>query len=264
MEDLPKELKVNSFNNHANRATYTREAQCNVNIQFTLKTGNTVVLRDGCGSTPIGSANPNGALYPAVVGPAVFLDESAPVPKVDGKTLPYVLEVEAATLASTSATASFTISADDDCDASPSAVIVSGPASGSDFPLGDTLITIRAEDDQGNSAEGVLTVRVALPPDSDSDGLSDQDEIDENPYVTDPYLQDTDGDGLSDYYEIHVGLDPTNPDTDGDGLDDGEEVNDYGTDPLVADTDGDGLEDGPEIITHNTNATNDDTDGDGK
>ena len=218
-----------------------------------------MVLRDGCGSTPIGS------LYPAVVGPAIFLDESAPVPKVDGHELPYVLEVEADTLASTNAMASFTISAADDCDTSASAEIVSGPASGSVFPLGDTAITIRATDNQGNTAEGVLTVRVALPPDSDADGLSDAYENDENPYITDPLQNDTDTDGLDDYDEIHDhDTDPTNSDTDGDGLSDGDEVISHGTDPLESDSDGDGLLDGEEVDVHGTNPLVNDTDGDGQ
>ncbi|MFA5000395.1 MAG: hypothetical protein WC545_03480 [Patescibacteria group bacterium] len=45
--------------------------------------------------------------------------------------------------------------------------------------------------------------------DTDSDGLSDYDEI----YVhkTSPYLEDTDSDGLSDYEEIKAGTDPTCP-----------------------------------------------------
>lgn len=42
--------------------------------------------------------------------------------------------------------------------------------------------------------------------DSDSDGLSDYDEL--NVYKTSPYLEDTDSNGISDYDEISQGTDP--------------------------------------------------------
>ncbi|NLZ74633.1 hypothetical protein GX917_01900 [Candidatus Falkowbacteria bacterium] len=47
------------------------------------------------------------------------------------------------------------------------------------------------------------------PLDSDSDGLSDYDEI--NIYHTSPYLPDSDSDGISDYDEIMAGTDPNCP-----------------------------------------------------
>ena len=46
--------------------------------------------------------------------------------------------------------------------------------------------------------------------------------------------QDSDSDGLTDQQEAERGTDPNNPDTDGDGLTDGEEVS-IGSDPLKAD-----------------------------
>ena len=153
-----------------NWAVYERQAQCNVNIKFTLLAGNTAVLEDGC------SSHDFGALYPAVIGPTIFTDSANPVPKVDGNTLPYTLEVEAASLDATNATVSYTISAGDDCDASPTVVVHQGLASGSVFPVGDTAVTIRATDNQNNIGDGILTVRVTLPPDSDNDGLSDYEE----------------------------------------------------------------------------------------
>ncbi|MCF8038225.1 MAG: fibronectin type III domain-containing protein [Desulfohalobiaceae bacterium] len=59
---------------------------------------------------------------------------------------------------------------------------------------------------------------------------------------------DTDGDGLTDNEETDTyGTDPNNPDTDGDGLSDFEEVSTYSTDPLQADSDGDGVSDGDEV-----------------
>jgi LysM repeat protein len=78
------------------------------------------------------------------------------------------------------------------------------------------------------------------PGDSDSDGLSDEDEA---VLGTNPYSPDSDGDGLWDIDELDWGTDPLNFDTDGDGLLDGEEI-EMGTDPLAADSDGDGLVDG--------------------
>lgn len=58
--------------------------------------------------------------------------------------------------------------------------------------------------------------------DSDRDGLND---IRERELGTNPQSADTDSDGLSDLDEVEkYGTDPTNPDTDGDGYLDGEEV----------------------------------------
>ncbi|MDD3190875.1 MAG: hypothetical protein PHI66_04280 [Candidatus Pacebacteria bacterium] len=58
---------------------------------------------------------------------------------------------------------------------------------------------------------------------------------------------DTDGDGLSDEEERKIGTNINNPDTDGDGLSDFEEEAEWATDPLEADTDNDGYEDGSEV-----------------
>jgi hypothetical protein len=60
-------------------------------------------------------------------------------------------------------------------------------------------------------------------------------------------VTDSDSDGLSDYEEILSGTNPTNPDTDGDGLNDFSEVKTYGSNPLTTDTDGDGYSDGIEV-----------------
>ena len=55
--------------------------------------------------------------------------------------------------------------------------------------------------------------------DSDSDGITDSDEI--IIYGTDPGNDDTDGDGLSDGDEVNTnGTDPNDPDSDGEGIDD--------------------------------------------
>ena len=100
-----------------------------------------------------------------------------------------------------------------------------------------------------------------LDPDTDHDGVSDRDEI-EN--ATNPLASDSDQDGLSDHDELTVyHTDPVNPDTDGDGLWDGAEVWTYGTDPRRADSDWDGLTDYDEVIDHSTNPWDPDTDHDG-
>ena len=124
--------------------------------------------------------------------------------------------------------------------------------------------------------------------DSDSDGISDGDEV--NVHNTDPLLEDTDGDGLSDGVEVNNGLDPnessdalldsdsdgltnleevnlgtsiTDPDSDNDGLTDGREVNELGTDPLDNDSDNDGLNDGFEVNSLASNPLSNDSDSDG-
>ena len=61
-----------------------------------------------------------------------------------------------------------------------------------------------------------------------------------------PWYPDSDGDGLSDDEESALGTKLYNGDSDGDGLSDGEEYN-GSSDPLVRDTDADGVRDGYEI-----------------
>lgn len=94
--------------------------------------------------------------------------------------------------------------------------------------------------------------------DSDSDGLTDWEEI--NVYGTDPLNADTDGDGFSDYVEVKfgsdAGLNPLVPnigcppalrgvDTDCDGVTDCDEQI-IGSNAQVIDTDYDGIPDGVE------------------
>ncbi len=59
--------------------------------------------------------------------------------------------------------------------------------------------------------------------------------------------KDSDSDGLSDQEELKLKTSINNADTDGDGLLDKEEVKIYKTDPLNPDTDGDGYLDGQEV-----------------
>lgn len=94
-------------------------------------------------------------------------------------------------------------------------------------------------------------------PDTDSDGLTDYEEL----YIlgTNPLKYDTDengvndadddmdGDGLSNKEELAFGTSASSTDTDEDGLSDYDEIYKYNTDPLKADSDADTLNDGEEI-----------------
>jgi hypothetical protein len=103
--------------------------------------------------------------------------------------------------------------------------------------------------------------------DTDSDGLTDYDEI--YVYCTSPIVADTDNDGLDDRLEItQLRTNPNVADTDGDGLSDFDEVDVLAgtstSDPLQVDTDGDGRSDFDEVrgaVPSNPNLR--DSDGDG-
>ena len=77
-----------------------------------------------------------------------------------------------------------------------------------------------------------------------------------------PPIVDSDTDGLSDDEEEDLGTDPGDQDTDSDALNDFEEVRTYGSDPLDFDSDDDGLEDGAEVAV-GTDLFDADTDADG-
>ncbi|MCH8345839.1 MAG: hypothetical protein IIC87_02795 [Chloroflexi bacterium] len=97
-----------------------------------------------------------------------------------------------------------------------------------------------------NSSEySIQTVPISIPPGANTP----RNNAGATGSVTPPPPPaDTDSDGLSDDDEINIhGTDPNNPDTDGDGLSDGAEVNVHGTDPLVSDTDDDGSNDFREV-----------------
>ncbi|MEK6751545.1 MAG: matrixin family metalloprotease [Chloroflexota bacterium] len=77
----------------------------------------------------------------------------------------------------------------------------------------------------------------ATPPpsaktDSDSDGISDEDEILRT--GTDPQKEDTDSDGIGDGVEVYYRMNPLDPDMDKDGVNDGQEVA-QGSDPFFPD-----------------------------
>jgi hypothetical protein len=92
---------------------------------------------------------------------------------------------------------------------------------------------------------------VGLGADTDSDGLTNTDEI--NIYFTDPLDSDTDDDGLSDGDEVNMhGTDPTLADTDADGLSDGFEIA-IGLNPLDDDHDDDTVLDGADNCPFRSN-----------
>ncbi|KAF7781464.1 hypothetical protein PRUB_b0692 [Pseudoalteromonas rubra] len=77
--------------------------------------------------------------------------------------------------------------------------------------------------------------------DEDGDGLTALEEYTAN---TSPIIADTDGDGLSDGDEVNEhGTSPRKTDSDGDGLSDAAEVLEWFTDPLSIDSDSDGIDD---------------------
>ncbi|MCB1195955.1 hypothetical protein KDK77_07200, partial [bacterium] len=102
------------------------------------------------------------------------------------------------------------------------------------------------ENSSGNDTVWIDNVRFASGTDPniadmDGDTLNDGEE---QQYGTSPFKSDTDSDGLSDTDEIFLhGTDPRLMDTDFDGLDDLTELN-LGTDPVVGDTDNDSIPDG--------------------
>ena len=126
---------------------------------------------------------------------------------------------------------------------------------------GDHTIEVVARDDGGNEATATVQITVpgGTPGDGDGDGVPDDEEAQ---YGTDPSNPDTDQDGLTDGEEINDwGTNPIDPDTDDDGLTDGEEI-DLGTNPGSGDTDGDGLGDADEV-DRGTDPRDPDTDGGG-
>ncbi len=119
----------------------------------------------------------------------------------------------------------------------------------SDLPTAGTqaliVSNLNLEPADNSSEYSIQTVPISIPPGADTP----RNNAGATGSVTPPAPPvDTDSDGLSDDDEVNIhGTNPNNPDTDGDNLNDGDEVNVHGTDPLVTDTDGDGSNDGAEV-----------------
>jgi hypothetical protein len=127
----------------------------------------------------------------------------------------------------------------------------------------DDAVVMDGEDaeDTDDEVDADDTDDGAERPDSDGDGLYDDDETDV--YGTDPDNPDTDGDNVDDGQEVFDGTDPNDPDDPGDGVDAGTEDTedaDDGTDR--PDSDGDGLYDADETDVYGTDPDNPDSDGD--
>ena len=102
--------------------------------------------------------------------------------------------------------------------------------------------------------------------DTDSDGMPNVWEMNNFGDQSHNGSGDSDSDGLNDLEEYQNNTDPTASDTDNDGLNDGEEINNYSTNPCSGDTDSDGLPDGWEVLYGLNPLVNDagmDPDGDG-
>jgi hypothetical protein len=126
------------------------------------------------------------------------------------------------------------------------------------FPTRRAALRLLASGLLGAVLVGRRVAPVSAQPDSDGDGLYDEDET--AVYGTNPNARDSDGDGLADGDEVFEGTNPlvadvaapVRFDSDADGLFDNDETGVYGTNPNVYDTDGDGIGDGEEVAS-NTN-----------
>lgn len=101
-----------------------------------------------------------------------------------------------------------------------------------------------------------LTLPTTLNPDSDRDGLSDYEELDNflNPCDSRDIIADYDDDGLTNYEEIQWRTYIGDRDSDKDGLSDGVEIKIFRTNPLKTDSDNDGVSDGLEAAATGLNA----------
>ncbi|KAL7531547.1 hypothetical protein ACHAXR_007166, partial [Thalassiosira sp. AJA248-18] len=154
--------KVINHRDNTDWVYFERPATCNVPITYTLLSGNTVVLKDGCDKQGV-EVNEEGFdvnLYPAVVGPATYLDVSAPVPKVNGYNLPQTLTFSVKNPGA-KAYVTYAISATDDCDPNPS--VVADTPSGTEFAVGTHTVPVTATDNENNIGQGVLTIVVEGP-----------------------------------------------------------------------------------------------------
>lgn len=82
---------------------------------------------------------------------------------------------------------------------------------------------VDTEDNESGLSNEVSSIDTGVPTDTDSDGLSDADEVERE---TDPFEEDSDDDGLQDGDEVTRGSNPNATDSDNDGVNDGQEVAD--------------------------------------
>lgn len=131
------------------------------------------------------------------------------------------------------------------------------------FSLGFEIYLFGHKDKDGDGLSDTHEESIGtdpLNPDTDGDGLTDDEEIEK--YGTDPLKTDTDDDRLTDAEEVAKETDPRKADTDEDGLTEGEEFA-HGTDPFDRDSDKDGLTDGEEVHRWRSDPLRTDSDADG-
>jgi len=120
-----------------------------------------------------------------------------------------------------------------------------GSLAGATFVYRLSKVGMDSDNDGLTNADEVVYGTDINNPDTDSDSLSDGDEV--HTYLTNPLVADTDSDGMPDNYETTHQLDPlvndSAEDKDEDGL---SNINEMlaGTNPNNKDTDGDGIFDG--------------------
>ncbi|EJK58246.1 hypothetical protein THAOC_21652 [Thalassiosira oceanica] len=145
---------------------YQIPAVCEVPVQFTIYSGNTVVLTEACST-----------LYPAVVTDTI-LDSANPAPYLDGVRLPSdstdasvpVIELEAQNFGATDVTVYYsdlgTITAKDDCDPNPSWEINTGTLTdGQAIPIGTPhLVQVDATDWKYKMGVGYIKVLAIQAP----------------------------------------------------------------------------------------------------
>lgn len=93
----------------------------------------------------------------------------------------------------------YQVTAIDDCSET---IIISNPPTGSEFPIGTTVVNASAQDQAGNIATCAFDIQIVLN-DGDQDGLPDWD--DNCPDEFNPDQLDGDGDGIGDVCDIIFG-----------------------------------------------------------
>ena len=132
------------------------------------------------------------------------------------------------------------------------------------YPLGSPTHTSNTDLDEDGLLDFEEEIIGTEVNNSDTDGDTVLDGLEVNQYVLNPQVPDidwdSDSDGLTNIDEIDVYLtNPLNPDSDFDTLSDGDEIYVYFTSPISSDSDEDGMPDNYEIL-YDSHDPNDPTD----
>ena len=126
---------------------YNFPTTCNAAVDYTFLSGNTNVLRTGCG----------GNLYPVSIK-ATFGDTAPPSIKINGDTCQgHTVAAQTYDPCADKGMATWVTLVQDDCNSSPS-LVSSTHNSGDKFALGDTAVTVQYEDNQNQVATCTFTV----------------------------------------------------------------------------------------------------------